>query len=50
MDVSTGYCEVWEKLTSATYVCDQYVEREHHKRQLQEQFEQAVEEGEEFED
>lgn len=32
MDVSTGYCEVWEKLTSATFVCDQFVEREQLKR------------------
>jgi len=50
MDISSGYCEVWEKLTSATYVCDQYVEREQHKREQAALFEQMSEEGEEFED
>jgi hypothetical protein len=32
MDISTGYCEVWEKLTSKDFVCDQFVEREQLKR------------------
>lgn len=33
MDISTGYCEVWEKLTNAAFVCDQFVEREQFKRE-----------------
>lgn len=50
MDVSTGYCEVWEKLTSATFVCDQFVEREQLKRDQAALYEQMGEEGEEFEE
>lgn len=50
MDVSTGYCEVWEKLTNATYVCDRFVEREQHKRDQAALYERMQEEGEEYED
>lgn len=50
MDITTGYCEVWEKLTSATYLCDQFIEREQHKREQQEAFERMSEEGEDFDD
>jgi hypothetical protein len=32
MDISTGYCEIWEKLTNASFVCDQFVDREQFKR------------------
>lgn len=50
MDVSTGYCEVWEKLTSKDFLCDQFVEREQHKRDQARMFEEMGEEGEDFED
>lgn len=50
MDFSSGYCEVWEKLTSATFVCDQFVEREQHKREQAALYEQMSEEGEELEE
>ena len=50
MDISTGYCEVWEKLTNATFTCDQFVEREQLKKDQQALFEQAQEEGEDFDD
>lgn len=50
MDITTGYCEVWEKLTNATYVCDKYIEREQHKREQQQMYEQMSEEGEDVDD
>ena len=50
MDISTGYCEVLEKLTNATFVCDQFVEKEQHKREQAQLYEQMSEEGEDFDD
>jgi hypothetical protein len=50
MDVRTGYCEVWEKLTSADFVCDQFIEREQFKKEQAALYNSMGEEGEEFED
>lgn len=50
MDISTGYCEVWEKLTDKNFSCDRFVEREQLKRDQAALYEQMGEEGEEFEE
>jgi len=47
MDTMTGFCEIWEKLTSADYACDQYVERGAWQREQQAMYEEMEEEGEE---
>ena len=46
MDMGSGYCEVWEKITSATFGCDRFVSKAAFKREQEERFEQMVESGE----
>ncbi|MCA1814319.1 MAG: hypothetical protein LC624_10285 [Halobacteriales archaeon] len=50
MDFSQGYCEVWEKLTNASFVCDQFIAREQFKKEQAALFDQMSEEGEDYED
>ena len=49
MDIRTGYCTHWEKLTEASYSCDHFISREDFDRQqakMMEEMEDMDEGGE----
>jgi hypothetical protein len=50
MDFTSGYCEVWEKLTSADFVCDQFIERTQLRKEQAALYSQMGDEGEEYEE